>query len=214
MATFGGGPDDANRLDFSQPSVSPPEGRDRFSLPDQSRYPPPAMRNMNPASTPDPANSGQWVEIEFDCLPLRSVTRTDIPVDASPAYEQFVLKVKAALEKHGAHNAYYLSHGSCRFHLTNEPLRGMVRYAVEGVLLTDLEDQKTIACDLHIRLIEETCSWLNEPIVEFLAESVRQAMMVEFDRYILAGDLEKTRLRIAKMQADADAQGGFIGMYL
>lgn len=172
------------------------------------------MRNMNSASTPVRTNSGRWVEIEFDCLPLRSVTRTDIPVDASPAYEQFVLKVKAALQKHGAHNAYYLSHGRCRFHLTNEPLRGMVCYAVEGVLLTDLEDQKTIAGDLNIRLVEETCPWLNEPIVEFLAESVRQAMMVEFDRYILAGDLEKTRQRIAKMQAEADAQGGFIGMYL
>ena len=29
---------------------------------------------------------GQWVEIEFDCLPLRSVTRQDVPIDASPKY--------------------------------------------------------------------------------------------------------------------------------
>jgi hypothetical protein len=55
---------------------------------------------------------------------------------------------------------------------------------------------------------------LNERIVDFFAESVRQAVMVEFDRYILAGDLEKTRQRIAQIQAEAEAKGGFIGMYL
>ena len=26
----------------------------------------------------------RWVEISFDCLPLRSVGRLDIPMDASP----------------------------------------------------------------------------------------------------------------------------------
>lgn len=161
-----------------------------------------------------PAASGQWVEIEFDCLPLRSVTRIDVPVDASPAYEQFVLRVKAALEKHGTHNAYYLYSASCTFHLTNDPQTGMVRYAVEGVVLTDVDDQKTRACDLTIRLERETCPWLTEPIVEFLAESVKHALTVEFDRYILAGDLEKTRQRIEKVQAEAEASGGFIGMYL
>jgi hypothetical protein len=162
----------------------------------------------------DTAASGHWVEIEFDCLPLRTVTRLDVPVDASPAYEQFVLRVKAALEKHGSHNAYYLYAAWCAFHLTNDPQHGMVRYGVEGVVLTDTEDQKTRACDLVIRLERETCPWLSEPIVDFLAESVKHAMMVEFDRYIRAGDLEKTRQRIEKMQSEAEASGGFIGMYL
>lgn len=160
------------------------------------------------------AAAGQWVEIEFDCLPLRSVTRVDIPVDASPAYEQFVLRVKAALEKHGSHNAYYLHAASCTFHLTNNPKEGMVRFAVEGVMLTDVDDQKTRGCDLSIALDRETCGWLTEPAVEFLAQSVKQAMTVEFDRYIQAGDLEKTRQRIEQLQAESDASGGFIGMYL
>lgn len=157
---------------------------------------------------------GQWVEIDFDCLPLRTVTRLDVPVDASPAYEQFVLRVIAAIEKHGTLNAYYLYSASCTFHLTNDPQNGMVRYGVEGVMLTDDTDQKSRACDLAIRLDRETCSWLTEPIVDFLAESVKHAMMAEFDRYILAGDLEKTRQRIEKSQAEAEAAGGFIGMYL
>jgi len=162
------------------------------------------------------ANSaaGHWVEIEFDCLPLRTVTRLDVPVDASPAYEQFVLRVKSAIEKHGTHNSFYLYSASCTFHLTNDPQNGMVRYSVEGVVLTDDTDQKSRACDFSIRLDGETCSWLTEPIVEFLAESVKHAMMAEFDRYILAGDLEKTRQRIEKIQSEAEAAGGFIGMYL
>jgi hypothetical protein len=165
---------------------------------------------MNTASSA----AGQWVEIDFDCLPLRTVTRLDVPVDASPAYEQFVLRVKAAIEKHGTHNAYYLYSASCTFHLTNDPQNGMVRYGVEGVVLTDDSDQKSRACDFTIRLDRETCPWLTEPIVDFLAESVKHAMMAEFDRYILAGDLEKTRRRIEKIQAEAEAAGGFIGMYL
>jgi hypothetical protein len=165
---------------------------------------------MNAASSA----AGQWVEIEFDCLPLRTVTRLDVPVDASPAYEQFVLRVKAAIEKHGTHNAYYVYSASCTFHLTNDPQNGMVRYSVEGVVLTDDTDQKSRACDLGVRLDRETCSWLTEPIVDFLAESVKHAMMAEFDRYILAGDLEKTRQRMEKIKAEAEAAGGFIGMYL
>lgn len=181
----------------------------------------PADRPTAPSPTPPAASSatespysGRWVEIEFDCLPLRTVTRTDIPVDASPKYEQYVLRVKAAIEKHGVHNSYFLNDGSCTFHLTNDPKRGMVRYAVEGVVLTDPSDQKTTGCDLAVRLAAETCPWLTEPIVDFLAESVRQAMLTEFDRYIHAGDLDKTRQRIQQIQAETDASGGFIGMYL
>jgi len=157
---------------------------------------------------------GKWVDIEFDCLPLRSVTRLDVPFDASPAYEQFVLRVKAAIEKHGSHNAYYLSAASCTFHLTNDPKTGMVRYLVDGVVLTNTDDLKTRAADLNVRLDGETCPWLTEPIVDFLAESVRHAMLVEFDRYIEAGDLRRTQERIEKLQSETDESGGFVGMYL
>jgi len=125
-----------------------------------------------------------------------------------------VLRVKAAIEKHGSHNAYYLSAASCTFHLTNDPKVGTVRYAVEGVVLTNTEDLKTRAADLNVRLDGETCPWLTEPIVDFLAESVRHAMLVEFDRYIEAGDLRRTQERIEKLQAETDHSGGFVGMYL
>ena len=29
-----------------------------------------------------------YVDISFDCLPLRSVTRLDVPIDASPKYRE------------------------------------------------------------------------------------------------------------------------------
>ena len=158
--------------------------------------------------------TGQWVEIEFDCLPLRSVTRLDVPMDASPAYEQFVLRVKSAMEKHGSHNAYYVHRGQCTYHLTNSPEVGRVVFGFEGTGLTGPEDRHTKAVDIQVTLQSETCQWLSEPVVEFLAESVQHALLVEFDRYIEAGDLAKTEQRIKAVQEQSDAADGFVGMYL
>jgi hypothetical protein len=80
--------------------------------------------------------------------------------------------------------------------------------------MTDGEDRRTRSVDLNVRLDRETCGWLNEPVVGFLANSVQHAVMVEFDRYIDAGDLEKTRERIRKLNEQADSADGFVGMYL
>ncbi|TWU56063.1 hypothetical protein [Rubripirellula reticaptiva] len=158
--------------------------------------------------------TGKWVEVEFDCLPLRSVTRMDVPVDASPAYEQFVLRVKEAMKMHGTHNTYYLHRGTCIYHLTNDPARGQIEFAFEGTVMTGEKDLQTRAVDVRVTLKTETCSWLNEPMVEFLNESVRHALLVEFDRYIAAGDLQKTEERIKTIQAESDSSEGFVGMYL
>lgn len=155
-----------------------------------------------------------WVEIEFDCLPLRTVTRLDVPVDASPRYEQFVLRVKQAMAKHGTMNSYYLYQAHCTYHLTNDPARGQVRFAWEGVVLTDPSDQQAKQSDLIVRLDQETCPWLTEPAVDFLAESVRHAVLAEFDRYIQAGDLKKAEERIRRIQQESDNAGGYVGMYL
>jgi len=156
----------------------------------------------------------RWVEITFDCLPLRSVVRLDIPLDASPKFEAFCERVKAALDKHGKFNSFYLYNGRCTYHLTNREDVGTIQYRFEGTVLTDEEDLHTVRCDLDIGLLRETCSWLSEPIVEWLGETVLRSVSVEFDRYIEAGDLEKTRRRIEQLQAAADQSGGFIGMYL
>lgn len=157
---------------------------------------------------------GEWVEIEFECLPLRSVTRLDVPVDASPIYEQFVLRVKAAMSKHGSFNTYYVHTGRCVYHLTNDPAKGQVAFVFEGTVMTDQDDLQTKAADVVVKLDTETCSWLSEPFVSFLAESVQHALLVEFNRFIEAGDLKKTEERIKAVQDQSDSSDGFVGMYL
>ena len=157
---------------------------------------------------------GQWVEIEFDCLPLRSVSRLDVPIDASPKFERFVRHVKEAMEKHGTHNTYYLHRCTCVYHLTNATDRGEIAFEFEGTALTGQEDRKTRSVDLEVTLLRETCGWLSQPIVDFFAESVQHAVLVEFDRYIDAGDLSKTEARMQKLDEQNELSEGFVGMYL
>ena len=157
---------------------------------------------------------GEFVEIEFDCLPLRSVGRMDVPIDASPAFRQRCERVKQALEAHGSHNTYFLYNAHCTFHLTNSPQLGMIQFRFDGTVLTDQEDRHTLRSDLRIELEKETCDWLTAPATDWLIEGVSRAVEVEFDRYIEAGDLTQTLDRIAKIQAECDEQGGFMGMYL
>lgn len=160
-----------------------------------------------------PANPN-WVDITFDCMPLRSIGRLDIPIDASPKFKAFCERVKAAIEKHGSHNTFYLHNAAAVFHLTNSSKIGVLEFSFEGVVLTDSSDVKTRKTDLSVELKQETCDWLTEPIVHWFEETVRRAVMVEFDRYIHAGDLQKTKERMEEMQKNADDAGGFMGMYL
>lgn len=156
----------------------------------------------------------RWVEIEFDCLPLRSVARLDIPLDASPKFRARCERVKHAIDRHGRHNTYYLSNALCRFHLANAPEQGMVEFKFEGTILTDPQDLKTQSADLQVELTRETCDWLTAPIVKWFEESVTRAVMIEFDLYIAAGDLHKAKQRAEEMQQKMEQSGGYVGMYL
>lgn len=158
--------------------------------------------------------NGNWVEVEFDCMPLRTVTRVDVPLDASPNLAARILRVRQALEKHGALNSYYLHNASCTYHLTNDPQLGMMEFAFEGVVLTDEQDLQARSCDLQVTLTRETCSWLNQAVVDWLAETVQRNVLIEFNRYIAQGDLSKTLERIERTQQASDDAGGFVGMYL
>jgi hypothetical protein len=155
-----------------------------------------------------------WVQVTFDCLPLRSIPRTDIPIDASPKYRAFCERIKAAMETHGTFNAYYLYNATCRYHLTNRDDLGMLEFRFEGTVLTDDQDLHAERADLHVEMLRETCDWLTEPIVAWFRETVTRSVLVEFDRYIEAGDLDKARQRLAQIQATCDQQGGYMGMYL
>jgi hypothetical protein len=89
-----------------------------------------------------------------------------------------------------------------------------VRFAIEGTVLTDEADTRTVGSDLSIRLDKETCDWLTQPAVQWLTLSVKHAIEVEFDRYIAAGDLARAQERLDREQAASDASGGFLGMNL
>jgi len=157
---------------------------------------------------------GRWVEVVFDCVPLRTVPRVDVPIDASPKLAAKMLRVKAAIEKHGVLNSYYLQNATCTYHLTNDPDQGMLEFSVEGVVLTDARDMEARSCDLDVQLSKETCGWLNQAVVDWLAETVQRSVIVEFNRYIAAGDLSKTVERIEQLQRETDESDGFVGMYL
>ena len=156
----------------------------------------------------------QCVEITFDCLPLRTVGRLDIPIDASPKYRAHCERILHALSTHGSHNSYYLYHARCIYHLSNSDDVGMLEFRFTGTALTDADDRQTLSCDLEVELVRETCDWLTEPVVKWFEQTVAKAVVVEFNRYIAAGDLAQTVKRIERIQAESDQQGGFVGMYL
>lgn len=154
------------------------------------------------------------IPITFQCTPLRSVPRLDIPLDASPGFRARAERLQRAVSRHGARNAYYLTDGRCTFHFTNDPATGWARFRFEGTLLTDDHDLRTIGSDLTVDLDGETCDWLTQPAVEWLRGTVVRAVESEFDRYIAAGDLSRALERLAREQAASDAAGGYVGMNL
>lgn len=158
-------------------------------------------------------STDRWVEITFDCLPLR-IGRIAVPQDASPLLEAKIERIHRAIEMHGTHNTYYVHNAKCTYHLTNNSSLGMVQFRFEGTVFTDAEDAKAARADLQIDLFRENCSWLNQAIVDWFKESVHRAVLVEFDSFIAAGDLEKARQRLEAMQRVIDSSSGFVGMYL
>lgn len=154
------------------------------------------------------------VAITFDCFPLRTVQGMPVPREASPGYRARLERMHRAAARHGTRNAYYLTGGTCTFQFTNDPHAGWVRFAFEGTVLTDDSDCRCVGGDLDVRLDKETCDWLTQPAVQWLADCVRHAVETEFDRYIAAGDLARANERLAREQAAYDASGGFLGMNL
>lgn len=155
-----------------------------------------------------------YVKIAFDCLPLRTITRLDVPIDASPKYRARCEKLKRAIETHGSFNSYFLHNANCIFRLTNDDAVGMLEFSFEGAVLTDEKDQQTLRSDLDVELTRETCDWITEPVVAWFRQTVSRAVEVEFNRFIAAGDLTKAVERIERIQSQSDQHGGYVGMYL
>jgi hypothetical protein len=155
-----------------------------------------------------------WVDISFRCLPLRSLPSFAPPVDASADVAALYRKLREAAGKHALHNTYYLHEGKCLYHLANHEQIGMLDFGFEGTVLTDGEDVHALGCDLRVELAGEACPWLVAPVVDWFAETVREAVKIEFDRFIAAGDLDKTVARLQQIEAASDARGGFLGAWL
>jgi hypothetical protein len=156
----------------------------------------------------------RYVDISFDCIPLRSLVRLDPPIDASAALVAKYDRIKAAIQKHGTFNTYFLHNAACKFYVTNDPARGMIAFKFEGVVFTDENDERTKYADLTVSLDSETCPWLEQHVVNWFAETVKHAVIVEFDRYIGFGDPEQTRKRRAMLEKMLQESGGFVGMHL
>ncbi|MCE9605649.1 MAG: hypothetical protein K8U03_12215 [Planctomycetia bacterium] len=154
------------------------------------------------------------VDIRFECLPFRSIGRMDIPLDASPRFRAKCERIKASLAKHGSLNTYYLHDGVCRFQLSNHPGKGLLYFVFEGMISTDEWDEKSVSSDLQIDLKLETCVGLTQPVVAWFQENVARAVMLEFERYIAAGDLNRTKERLAFAETQWEQCGGFVGMGL
>ena len=152
------------------------------------------------------------VAVSFECTPLRSIARWDAPPDVAPDQQEDLARLRRAAERHGLHNSYYLSHGYCEFHLTNDPEIGLLAFRFEGTVLTDSHDRRTRSLDLHVELDADVCEWLTASAVEWFRETVLQAVRIEFDRYINSGDQAPARRRLERVEAEVASCGGFVGM--
>jgi hypothetical protein len=151
------------------------------------------------------------VDIAFDCLPLRSVGRVDVPLDASPAFRARCERLQQAIEKYGTRNAYFLYNTRCVFRLANSDFENMLRFSFDGVLLTDLSDCKADRADLSVELTSETCGGMPPEVLAWFRRLVERAVLVEFDHFIGAGQLAERVSDLGQVESVADV-AGFAGM--
>jgi len=129
------------------------------------------------------------VDIAFDCLPLRSVGRVDVPLDASPAFRARCEQLQRAIDAHGTENTYFLYSTHCVFRLANSDVENMLRFSFDGTLRTDRSDCKADRAALAIELRAETCGTVPPDVVAWFRGVVQRAVLIEFDRFIAAGRL-------------------------
>jgi hypothetical protein len=138
----------------------------------------------------------RWVQIEFDCLPLRSVGRLGYSDRRFADLPRFLRAGQSGVRKARIAQRVLPAQRALCFPPDQRPGPiGMLEFRFEGVVLTDDQDLHAMHADLEVELLGETCNWLTEPVVRWFQETVSRAVLVEFDRYIQAGDLERTRQR-------------------
>lgn len=153
------------------------------------------------------------VDIAFDCLPLRSVGRVDVPLDASPAFRARCQHLQQAIDNHGRENSYYLYNTRCVFRLANSDVINMVRFSFDGTVITDRSDCKADRADLNVELTAETCGGISADVLAWFRGVVERAVLVEFDRFIAAGRLTARVDQLGQVASVADL-ADFAGMGL
>jgi hypothetical protein len=151
------------------------------------------------------------VDIEFDCIPLRSVARVDVPLDASPEFRARCERLQQATEAHAGENAYFLYNTRCTYRLANSDVDNMLRFSFDGTLVTDLSDCKADRAELNVVLTAETCGGVPPAALDWLRGVVYRAILIEFDRFIADGQLAQ---RIDELQDISSITGfdSFAGM--
>jgi hypothetical protein len=156
---------------------------------------------------------GPHVDIAFDCLPLRSVGRVDVPLDASPAYRARCERLQQAIDKHGTQNAYFLYNTRCVYRLANSDIEGMLRFSFDGTVMTDHGDGKADRADLTVELTAETCGGLPPEVLAWYGRVVERAVLIEFDRFIAAGSLADRVAQLGQLDSIQDVTD-FAGMHV
>lgn len=145
------------------------------------------------------------VDIEFDCIPLRTVGRLDIPIDASDAQRRRAAHMQSAINTYGVERTYFLQNARCVFRFANSDVEGICRFEFEGVARTDAGDRKCEEVILDVMLVSNTCGGVPSTVETWLVERVRQAVGIEFDRFIAAG-------QFGQPEAQPSTAGGLGGM--
>jgi hypothetical protein len=151
------------------------------------------------------------VDIAFDCLPLRSVGRVDVPLDASPAFRARCEQLQRAIDTHGTENAYYLYNTRCVYRLANSEVENMLRFSFEGTVLTDRSDAKADRAELAVELQAQTCGPIPPEVIAWFRDVIKKAVLIEFDHFISAGRLSQRVNDLGTVDSIADLTG-FAGM--
>jgi hypothetical protein len=87
----------------------------------------------------------------------------------------------------------------------------MLRLSFDGTVLTDRSDCQAQSTDLCVKLVADTCGGVPAAVLAWLQTVVERAVLVEFDRFISAGQLAA---RVAQLGAieNVSAVADFSGM--
>jgi hypothetical protein len=151
-----------------------------------------------------------FVDIAFDCLPLRSIGRVDIPIDASAAYRARCERLLQAIDKYGNANTYFLYNTRCVYRLANSDIDNMLRFTFDGIVVTDRSDGRADRAELAVKLTSETCDPMPPEVLAWFQRVVERAVIIEFNHFISAGALAarvENLGQVASIQDVADFSG-------